>query len=303
MPIQSSSTAPQLGEFEVHLRAERYAAQIQRRYLWIAQRFIGYLERKSIAVDAAHAPECEDFLRWELRSWRRRHGRDPRSIVEWRRRYKTAINVFLRFVHGHWPVIAIPSTAIEVFHRDLVQGYDGWMRDLRGLASVTRSTRTTQALEFLTELGPRGEQESLARLGVRDIDAYLQQRCKGSRRQTIEGYTVCLRSFLRYLHGSGRTAVDLSGTVLGPRIYDDEQIPSALRPEEIQAVLEVTRQDCSLIGRRDYAFLMLLATYGLRAGEIVALRLEDIDWKKDILRVRHSKTGAVFRTALAARTR
>ena len=37
---------------------------------------------------------------------------------------------------------------------------------------------------------------------------------------------------------------------------------------------------------------MLLATYGLRAGEIIALRLEDIDWKKEILHVRHSKTGA-----------
>ena len=167
------------------------------------------------------------------------------------------------------------------------------MRELRGLASVTRSTRTTQALVFLTELGPRGEQERLAHLGVRDIDAYLQQRCKGLRRQTIEGYTVCLRSFLRYLHGSGRTALDLSSIVIGPRIYDNEQIPSALRPEEIQTIVAATRQDCSPIGRRDYAFLMLLATYGLRAGEIIALRLEDIDWQKEILRVRHSKTGAV----------
>src|SRR5439155_1242391 len=183
MSIESSSTASRLGEFEIHLRTHRYAAAIQRRYLWIAQRFVDYLGRQCIAVEAAHAPE------------------------------------------------------------------------------------------FLPELGPRGGQESLAHLGVRDIDAYLQQRCKGLRRRTIEGYTVCLRSFLRYLHGSGRTALDLSSTVIGPRIYDDEQVPSALRPEEVQTVLEATRQDYSPIGRRDYAFLMLLATYGLRAGEIVTLRL------------------------------
>lgn len=293
MSIQSSSTASRLEEFEIHLRTNRYAAAIQRSYLWIAQRFVDYLGRKCIAVEEAYALECEDFLRWELRSWRRRHGRNPRNIFEWRRRYKTAVNVFLRLVHGHWPVTATPVTAIEAFHRDLAQGYDAWMRELRGLASVTRSTRTTQALVFLTELGPRGEQERLAHLGVRDIDAYLQQRCKGLRRQTIEGYTVCLRSFLRYLHGSGRTALDLSSIVIGPRIYDNEQIPSALRPEEIQTIVAATRQDCSPIGRRDYAFLMLLATYGLRAGEIIALRLEDIDWQKEILRVRHSKTGAV----------
>ena len=289
MLIQSAS---RLEEFEVYLKTERYTAAIQRRYLWLGRRFVDYLGRNSIAVETAHAPELEDFLRWELRSWRRRHGRNPRNVVEWRRRSKTAINTFLRLVHMRWPAIAAPRTAIEAFHRDLLEGYDAWMRELRGLASVTRSTRATQALEFLTELGPRSDQESLAELAVRDIDAYLQQRCKDLRRRTIEGYTVCLRSFLRYLHGSGRTALDLSRTVIGPRIYDDEQIPSALRPEEVQAVLEVTRQDCSPIGRRDYAFLTLLATYGLRAGEIVALRLEDIDWKKELLRARHSKTGA-----------
>jgi site-specific recombinase XerD len=292
MPIQFPSTASQLEEFEVHLKTERYAAEIQRRYLWLAQRFVDYLGRKSIAIEAIHAGELEDFLRWELRSWRARHRRDPRSIVEWRRRYKTAIHTFLRLVHDRWPAIAAPTTAIEAFHRDLVQGYDAWMRELRGLASVTRSSRTTQALEFLNALGPGGDQESLARLGVGDIDAYLQQRCKGLRRQTMGGYTVCLRSFLRFLHGSGRTALDLSSTVLGPRVYDNEQVPAALHPEAVQAVLEVARQDCSPIGRRDYAFLMLLATYGLRAGEIIALRLEDLDWKKEILHVRHSKTGA-----------
>ena len=293
MSIESTSTASRLEEFESHLKTARYAAAIQRRYLWIAKRLVDYLGKKCIAVEAAHAPEREDLLRWELRGWRRRHRRNPSSIFQWRRRYKTAVNVFLRLVYGHWPVTATPVTAIEAFHRDLAQGYDAWMRELRGLASVTRSTRTTQALVFLTELGPRGEQERLAHLGACDIDAYLQQRCKGLRRQTIEGYTVCLRSFLRYLHGSGRTALDLSSIVIGPRIYDNEQIPSALRPEEIQTIVAATRQDRSPIGRRDYAFLMLLATYGLRAGEIIALRLEDIDWQKEILRVRHSKTGAV----------
>lgn len=293
MPIQSSSSASRIEQLEVHLKTNRYAAAIQRRYLCIANRFVEYLEKRSVPIEAVHVPEAalEEFLRWELRSWRSRHGRDPRSLFEWRRRYKDAINMFLRVVHGHRPAAGTPATALEAFHDDVVQGYDAWMRELRALASITRSTRATQALEFLTALGSRGDQESLTQLGVRDIDAYVQQRCKGLRRPTIEGYTVCLRSFLRYLHGTGRTALDLSGTVMGPRIYDDERVPSALRPEEVQAVLEVTRQDSSPIGRRDYAFLMLLATYGLRAGEVVALRLEDINWKKEIICVRHSKTG------------
>jgi integrase len=98
---------------------------------------------------------------------------------------------------------------------------------------------------------------------------------------------------LRYLHGSGQIPSDLSAAVIGPRIYENEQIPAALRPEEVGKVLELVRQDRSAQGRRDYAFLSLLATYGLRAGEVVALRLDDIDWRQQILRVRHSKTGTV----------
>ena len=147
------------------------------------------------------------------------------------------------------------------------------------------------ALRFLTALRPPTDHETLARLSVCDVDAYLKQCCNGLRRASIEDYTVCLRDFLRHLHRRGHTAVDLSGTVIGPRLYDHESIPSALRPEEVKRVLEVTREDHSPIGLRDYAVLMLLGTYGLRAAEIVKLRLEDIDWRRDVIRVRHSKTG------------
>jgi integrase len=128
-------------------------------------------------------------------------------------------------------------------------------------------------------------------MSVRDIDAYLKQCCIGLRCASIEDRTVCLRDFLRHLYRRGRTAFDLSGTVIGPRIYEHEDIPSALRAEEVQTVLEVTREDRSSIGLRDYAILMLLATYGLRAAEIIKLRLGDIDWRRDVLGVRHSKTG------------
>jgi len=148
------------------------------------------------------------------------------------------------------------------------------------------------ALRFLSFLGPCGDQKSLARLGVHEIDGYLLQHCcRGLSRASIEDLAVCLRDFLRHLHRRGCTACDLSGVVIGPRIYEHEGIPSALGADEVRKVLEVTRSDLSPTGLRDYAILMLLATYGLRAAEIVRLRLQDIDWRRDILRVCHAKTG------------
>jgi len=77
-----------------------------------------------------------------------------------------------------------------------------------------------------------------------------------------------------------------------------ESIPSALTAEHISAVLQCTRKDRSPMGYRDYAILLLLATYGLRDGEIKRLRLEDIDWRAETLHIRHSKTGVNSRLPL-----
>jgi integrase len=156
----------------------------------------------------------------------------------------------------------------------------------------TRRKRVAFALQFLSALGPHGTEEGLLGLRIQQIDAFLQQRCANLARASIEGWSEFLRDFLRYLHGCGRIAADLSGSIIGPRIYEYGNTPVALTHQEVKEVLAVTRRDPSPAGRRDYALLMLLATYGLRGGELVALRLEDIDWRKELLRVRHSKTGA-----------
>jgi integrase/recombinase XerD len=292
MSTQSSGNASRIEQLKTYLKAERYAASMPWRYPPLAQRFLDFLESKKVAIEAACPSDIEDFLRRELRLYRNRHGRAPRHPRQWRSQYTRPIHIVLRLVHGQWPVASAPASALEAFHRDVVQGYDKWMQELRGLAVATRLQRTTLALRFLNALGPRGDQDGLMELNVRDVDAYVQQHCNGLRRRSIKDYTSDLRVFLRYLHGSSQTASDLSATVIGPRIYDHEDIPSALRPEEVKKVLEVAGQDLSPTGRRDYAMLMLLATYGLRSGEVVALCLEDLDWKKEVLCVRHSKTGA-----------
>jgi integrase len=80
--------------------------------------------------------------------------------------------------------------------------------------------------------------------------------------------------------------------ITGPPLYALEGIPSAIRPEDVQRALKALKQDHTPLGRRDYAIWMLLTTYGLRAGEIKALQLSDIDWRHERLRIRHTKTGA-----------
>ena len=289
MSIQVSDHASLIERFRLHLKSEGYSPSIQRSYPAHTQHFLHYCDSKVVTIEVVRSCHVEEFLRRQHLLFCKRHGQSP-PFQEWRRRYTSPVHLFLRVVHGRWPVPNPPATAIEAFHRNIVQDYDSWLRDVRGLHPETRAKRTAHAFRLLTALGPHADHETIAHLSVRDVDLYLKQCCKGRRRASIEDYTVCLRDFLRHLHRRKHTALDLSGTVIGPRLYEHENIPSALRPEEVKRVLEVTREDHSPIGLRDYAVLMLLATYGLRAAEIVRLRLEDIDWRRDVLRVRHSKT-------------
>jgi integrase/recombinase XerD len=273
-----------------HLKAEGYSLQIQQRYPARVRQLLYYCNSKALPIETVRSAQLRRFLRRQYRLSRKRHSNLP-PFQKWRHRYTGAVNMMLRLVHEAWPIPGPPRTALEAFHRDLVDSYDAWLRDLRGLSPETRTKRTARALQFLTSLGSRAEKERLASLSVQEIDAYVRHCCAGMKRSSIEDRTVCLRDFLRHLYRRGHIAADLSDTVIGPRIYEHEGIPSALRAEEVQKVIEVVSADLSPTGLRDYAILLLLARYGLRAAEIVRLRLEDIDWRRDALQVRHTKTG------------
>ena len=291
MSTQLSDSVTAIEQLRTFLRGEGYCAGIQRHYPPIARRFLAYLEDQNESVETAQPSDLEDFLRKEDQAYRKRHSRAPRDIRAWRIEHAAPARLLLRLVHGHWPRELPPVSRREDFHHSLLSGYDAWMRELRGLAVTTRHERVTDAKRILDALGDRSDPDALTSLEVSDIDAYVHARSAGLRRSTIKYATGSLRIFLRYLHGIGATARDLSGSVTSPTMYAYEGIPSALRPEDVTKALAITRQDTTSAGIRDYAILQLLATYGLRAGEVTTLRLNDIDWKKDVLHVRHSKTG------------
>jgi integrase len=96
---------------------------------------------------------------------------------------------------------------------------------------------------------------------------------------------TALRAFLRYLWHDGATATDLTPCVPSVATWRFATLPKALRPGQVQQVLDACDRRTAQ-GRRDYAILLLLARLGLRAGEVVALQLEDIDWAAGCLTLR-----------------
>jgi integrase/recombinase XerD len=83
----------------------------------------------------------------------------------------------------------------------------------------------------------------------------------------------------------------LAATVEGPSRYALEDIPPALKPEDVDTVLALARGNRTPVGIRNYAILLLLSHYELRSGEVVRLQLQDIDWPHDQFRIRQSKSG------------
>jgi site-specific recombinase XerD len=189
-----------------------------------------------------------------------------------------------------WPPETAAINAGERLCREVCDQYQTWLREERGLATASIDALLWEARNFCAWLIKHSD-AIFADLTVRDLDIYMDMRARGLTRKSLKDVAERLRSLLRHLHRTGRIAADLSQHVIAPLLYAYEGIPSALSADQISTVLEFVRRDRSPMGLRDHAILQLLAVYGLRAGEIIRLRLEDVDWRGDVLHVRRSKTG------------
>jgi site-specific recombinase XerD len=292
------SDEPHLQRFATRLREQGYAHKTAVRYLAVAKRFLAYLAQRNVALEAATPADVESYLQKELRRFRRLRECLPTALDAWHRKRRAPIHLLLRMVQRAWPPVVPPATPLAIFHQQLLDGCARWLADCRGLAPETIVARRGQWQRFLHWLDERGSQERLRDLSVADLDAYLQFRAQSVRRSTRAELALGLRSFVAYLYQRGLLARDLSHTITGPTMYAFEGIPSALTHEQIALVVAFARKDRTPRGLRTFAIVMLLAQYGLRAGEVVRLRLEDIDWRQGCLRIRHSKTGAETRLPL-----
>jgi integrase len=107
---------------------------------------------------------------------------------------------------------------------------------------------------------------------------------------TLHGRCSTLRTFLRYSYREEISPADLSRAVEWPRSYRLAGLPRSISSEEVARVLSAIDRRTP-VGKRDHAMLVLLVTYGLRAREIAALTLDDIDWERDRFRVPQRKAG------------
>jgi integrase len=138
-----------------------------------------------------------------------------------------------------------------------------------------------------------------SKLQGRDVRSFIQR----SARHHSRGYNLqvgmALRSFLRFLHYRGHIVTDLVQAVPSVAHWKMATLPKHLTAKAVQKVLDGCDRTCAA-GRRNYAILLLLARLGLRAGEVVALQLEDLDWKNAQITIRSKKGRGWARLPLPA---
>lgn len=271
------------------LMEQNYNPVVVTNHRLYARRFLDYLTERNMPVALVTPAQVDQYFRHAVHCFRDRYGRPPST--RWHKLPHTAICKLLRLAQGTWP----PAAEIEpdaAYRSAICHQYEIWMRDERGLADETIDARLREARRFLDWYFDRDGAGDLSAVAVHDIDHYMDMRAIGLRRISLTASAGWFRSLLRYLHLSGRVPTDLSAQVIGPMLYAYENVPSILERSQIDMVLEATSRDKSPRGLRDHAILLMLAIYGLRQGEICNLQLDDIDWRTDSLRIRHTKTNA-----------
>jgi len=190
----------------------------------------------------------------------------------------------LDYLQQHGQVASMPPTPSE----QVVGIYCGYLQRLRGLGSASILRHAAIVGDFLCFLKYDDRSQGLKDLRAAEIDAFVADTGPPLGRITLQKVAAILRSFLKFLAARGE--VPPGPDVLSPRHYRGERIVRALPWDTVLSLLRAVDRS-TIKGRRDYAMLLLIATYGLRVAEVASLDLDDIEWRARVIRVPRPKIG------------
>jgi site-specific recombinase XerD len=180
------------------------------------------------------------------------------------------------------------STSDTGAYSGFVADFAGYMRLERGLSEETLKTRCWYVEDFLQWF--LGEGRSLSEITIADIDEAIARkgRDNGYSRLSVQVYASGIRNFFRHAERRGWCRRGLADLIEAPRVYQYESLPRGPSWDDVQRLLATTEKETPK-DLRDRAMLLLLAVYGLRSGEVRALKLEDLDWEKNLIWVPRAK--------------
>ena len=249
--------------FQSQLRRLGYTASAAKKHSYLLAHLSRWLDEQGLDMGDVATPRVEPFF----------EARRAAGFANLRTRKSLA--PLIAYLHGLGvlPDAELPAPSSEA--ERLLQGFSTYLRCERGVVEGTVRFYVHVARLLISERVSAGGMD-LAGLSVHDVTAFMTRVCEGRGLSSCRQVASALRSFLRYLQLEGVTDMALDNAVLCVAGWNPS-LPRAASSESV-ARLVASCDRRRVIGRRDYAILLLLARLGLRGGEVVAIQLGDIDW-------------------------
>ncbi len=175
---------------------------------------------------------------------------------------------------------SISDTRIEKYLQDL---------QYRGYSYATLTSYSRSLHHLYDTIGKQNTEEPIT---LADIDKYIEMHTSfHTNRHTNKAYMARIRSYLHYAAEQGWCQLGVDEAVVLPRIYKEENLPSFMSWNIVQAILQRMKNAKGKSAKRNYTIFLLLATYGLRCSEVANLKISDIDWRKEQIHIQRAKGG------------
>ena len=283
--LMTGPLAPFAGAYSAELREHGYTPLTVVSELRQVGRLSRWLEARGLSAAELSVERIEQFLVWQRAGGRHRG--------EWSR---PGLMCLLEVLDRLGVLAGEPPAAADFSPIDLLlSSFEQYLRVERGLAAGTIVGYVTHARWFLEGLGSGG----VAGVSAGEVTgAVLRKAASGLSVSAAQNFVSGLRALLRFCFLEGLLAVDLSQAALVVRGRRASLLPRGISPADARALMGSCDRR-QLIGRRDYALIILLLRLGLRRGEVSRLTLDDIDWCAGEL-VIHGKGGREDRLPLPA---
>jgi site-specific recombinase XerD len=268
--LREGLVGPFLGGFAESMFAAGYSSRTVGSYVHDADHLGQWAGRRGVAV----ADLDEDLLARFVRHLHRCRCCGCRRGAHKRLAFR--VHAFLRYLHEEG---VVTTSAPEATRPQIVVEYGAWMRDRRGLAETTIAHSLPVAQALLATVG-----DDPPRLDAACVRKFVLEYVHRHAPRSAGCVTTIVRCFLRWLVAQGRCATDLTEAVPKVPTWRLAKLPRYLPADDVERIIAACDRS-SPMARRDRAMLLLLARLGLRAGDVVGLRLGDIEWGQGRLRV------------------
>ena len=261
-----------LDGFAQELCQAGYAEITARRHIRAAEHLIHWTGRKGTPIATLDERFAEDFVHHLDRCRCPRYGRTHRLDLQ------HGVRLFFGYLRRAGALMA-PIAEESIEEPVLLVSFCRWMRQQRGTCDATLSGYSIPVRDLLKKLGE--DPGTFDAQNLRQFILDTSQRCGWA---SAKKCTTAVRMFLRFLIADGKCAAGLEGSIPVLAHWRLSSLPRYLQPEEVERVI-ASCDPATPAGKRDRAILLLLARLGLRAGDVVQLRLGDLDWKEAAISV------------------